>query len=613
MPRRDSGHKIDISIQPTIPKRISLANSWQLLGLFSLGFLILIGVTVKVQVEAGPEASLQAELNIAKSGDTLTPARGLFYDRNGARLVSNVDSFTLLIKKSSYDQKSFSQFLTSLGKLIKVDTESLTAKFGDTKDAQITIASGLTNDDRIRLETLTDKFKFTLRTDSYRDYRFGSALAQVLGYTGLASVQDLANGLAPQDQVGKYRLEKIYDKELRGVPGYITDETRQPVADVPGNNIVLTIDYKWQLALNDILARQVNALGGAGGAAVIVDISNGNLLADVSYPSFNPNLFAKGISNADYKKLLEDPRKPLIDKAVSTQTAPGSTFKLLAAYTLLQNHIIDANTHIFSNGCIQLGVGYPFCEYGKFHLGDLEITRALARSSNIFFCENVLKLAREKSFDVYVNAARALGIGQRTGIDLDGEVAGVLASPEYKERVSKEPWFEGDICNGIIGQGYTVVTPLQMAMVVATIMNGGNYYKPNVVSQIVTQDGKVVKSDFTEVLRKVPVSEETKSLITAGMQRTVQSFEGTAYRYLHNAPGNFIAKSGSAESFAYEKGKLVSKVNGWIVGTFEYKGKKYAYAATITNGGGGWNVTQVMQRFAHCLFNNFYPQCTTAL
>lgn len=572
-------------------------------------FLVLVVGTVSQQLN-GVGSVYAAERNLVAQ-QIISPPRGLFYDRNGVRLVTNRSSYGLLVKKSDYDEVKLNSLLDKLSTIVPFDRQATVDRFKSGDDTHVLLVGGLSNDQKLLFESVSGDSKYSLVDYAIRDYDQVQYYSHIIGYTGLASADDVKAGAGARDIVGKYRLEKLFNTELSGVKGKVVNQLGGDVtfAEVPGNNIVLTINDKWQHALYNILGRQVDSLGAIGGGAAIIDISNGDVMAHVSYPTFDPNMFTKGMTDAEYKALLEDPRQPLIDKVASTQIAPGSSFKIVTSYVLLENGIIDDTTHVFSTGCMQISAGFPFCEFGKYYLGDLDLKRALTRSSNIFFCENILKMVGEKGFSPFVDYAKQLGMGQLTGSGLDQEVAGVLASPEYKLQTFKQGWFLGDACNAVIGQGFTVVTPLQMAMMISTIANGGSYYKPNYVKQIQDQTGAVIKSGFTQLLRTIPLKPETQSLILEGMRQVVTSPEGTAYWHLHAMPGNFRGKSGSAQAFVYENGRLVEKVNGWLIGTFEYEGKTYGFSAEIALGGGGWNVSQVMQRFANCLFSNFAPQC----
>lgn len=585
-----------------------LANLSYLRWVTAVAFLLLISATFVKQLNGAQSVAL-AERNFLREVELPAP-RGLFYDRNGVRLVENVASFSIYLVKLDIDSSSWQDLLNSLAKVVNVDVGELNTKRSlafEGKESRLLLASGLNSSQKNLLAENLKNFPVEFVAGRYRYYTYGAYLSHVLGYTGMATAQDVKEGAGLQDVVGKYRLERIWQSVLKGQPGKVISEPSgrvRTVPEIPGDNLVLTLDIKWQKAMRDILARQVDRLGAEFAAGVIVDISNGEVLVHSGYPDFDPNLFSRGISGADYQLLLADWRKPLIDKVASTQLAPGSSYKIVTSYGLLQNGIVDAGTKVFSTGCMQIAAGFPFCEFGRFYLGELDLKRAITRSSNIFFCENILKLFNAGGYQSFVSSARELGMGQVTGSGLDNEAAGSLADPAQKVN-----WYAGDACNAVIGQGDTVVTPLQMAMMVATIFNGGAYYKPTYVRQVLDQQGAVKQSDLTQEVRKLAILPATQELIQAGMSQVVNSPEGTAYWHLHNSPGNFTGKSGSAQAFTYANGQLVERVNGWLIGTFDYAGKRYAFAVAISLGGGGWYASEVMQKFANCLFSDFAVGC----
>ncbi|MCA9379331.1 hypothetical protein KC640_02795, partial [Candidatus Dojkabacteria bacterium] len=439
------------------------ARSQTLLVGVTLSFLVLLGATAYVQHVSGAESLYIAEHNIT-SQHLLNPARGLFYDRDGNVLVVNKESYSLIVNKGDYDTDRLQQLLSLVGKVKEVDINAVTEKFTATDDTQVLLLAGITNPQRIAMIDLLQDYPHYLVSDAVREYLYPESFSHILGYTGSATAEDVANGYGARDIVGRYRLEQSLDLELRGLKGRATTlgVTTQVIPELPGENVFLTIDKDWQNKLYEILGEQVAWTGALSGAAVILDSSNGNVLASIGYPSFDANLFSTGISVDEYQALLNDGRKPLVDKVISSQASPGSSFKFITAYGLLQNGTIDENTHYFSTGCMQISSGFPFCEYGKYYLGDLDIKRALTRSSNIFFCESILKLSNEIGYEKFADAISQLGVGSSTGINLGGEVSGVLASPAFKQEAYGQNWFGGDACNAVIGQGFTLVTPLQL-------------------------------------------------------------------------------------------------------------------------------------------------------
>lgn len=588
-------------------KPLSRSVVWGMICLF----LVLGMYTLFYQLDNGVD-SVYAATRSLTSQNVLVPPRGLFYDRNGQRLVQNVAAYDLVMLNSKFKDPVIQPRLRELLVAENVNWDSIgQVSQNSADDTELLLITGIDPNRKILLENNLREQPVDFLLSQRREYIYGPQLAHVLGYVGVANAEDVKNGAAARDTVGKYRLEKIWDTELSGEKGIIEKRANSvnTIPEKPGENLKLTIDINWQNKLYELLAAKVEGLNAKNGAVVIQEVATGEVWAHVSYPSFDPNLFAKGIDQARFDQYINDSRQPLTDKVASNQMAPGSAFKVVTAYALLENGIIDANSRVFSTGCMQIAAGFPFCEFGKYYLGQLDIKRALTRSSNIFFCQNILELQNRLGFAGFVAKAGDLGIGQKTGANLDNEVTGVLASPEYKQATFKQGWFNGDACNSVIGQGFTAVTPLQMAQVVAAINNEGAVMRPQYVKDFSFQDGSISKQAEHEQLRKVDISAETKELIVSGMRQVVTSPEGTAYRYLNFVPGNFTAKSGSAEAVRYENGRAITGVNGWIIGTFEFEGKLFAYTAAIELGGGGWNVSQVMQGFAKCLFSNFTPNC----
>jgi penicillin-binding protein 2 len=290
----------------------------------------------------------------------------------------------------------------------------------------------------------------------------------------------------------------------------------------------------------------------------------------------------------------------LLDKVIGVQAAPGSIFKLVSAYAALEKGIIEPESMYYSNGCMKIG-DHSFCEYGKFALGNLDLRNAIKRSSNIYFCQSSLKLANEQGIPALVNAAADLGIGKKTGIIFEGEASGVMASPEYKSRVFGERWFGGDTCNTAIGQGMVATTPMQMAMVVGTLANSGIRLAPNVIKEISDQSGTFVSGGIAQELAKIPLAHSTEVAILDGMKMAAQEWGGTAAAFLADNPASFRIKTGSAEA--------VEGVHSWMVGTFQYQGRVFAFAAHIHFGGGSRNVIPVMDEFGNCLYANFPNYC----
>lgn len=587
-------------VSKTLEEKLDIKRGG-LMAIVTITFLSLITITIHLQFTQGIESAYAAQANLSR-GKQLPPARGLFYDREGKKLVVNENSYDLTITAEELTSERKAKLESVLG----IAVEQGEAQGQD----KVYLKTGLNSNELVELTSKLTDIPIEFTAGVSRNYLFPNNYAHIIGYTGLASGEDVKNGALLNDKVGKYRLEKQLNNELAGVRGREISlaESISQTESVAGDNVFLTINNDWQASLTKLLGNQVQLLGAQAGAAVVVDISNGDIWAYASVPSFDSNLFSKAISNTQYQELLAARGRPLIDKVVGLQAAPGSVFKIITAHALLQNSIIDANTKVFSKGCMPIG-NYEFCEFGDRLLGSLDVTTALQKSSNIFFCTAGLQLDNVVGVNRLVEAAQQLGLGSVTSSGLEGEVAGNMASPEYKMKTFGEKWFPGDTCNTVIGQGMVTVTPLQMAMAVSTIANGGDYYHPNLIDKIADQSGQVLRDDFRKLDRTIALAPDTQRLILDGMFKVAHEPSGSAARFMAKVPGNVRAKTGSAEAAEEINGVAQERVHSWVAGTFDYNGKTFAYAAHIHFGGGSWNVTPVMADFIKCLHINFGGVC----
>jgi len=595
----------DIDLSGEASKAATFPTSSLILPVIVAVIVGLFLYTTFLQVTRGAENLYIAENNLSWDGK-IPAARGLFYDVNGEKLVINQNSYSVwnTIKTASLDKA-----------LVCKDLENaLGISLGDCEHKDFTkkvkLAGGIDQKQAILLGSKIRELELELIPELQRTYLYPEAFSQVIGYTGAASDSDVEHGLDYDDIVGKYRLEAQLDTSLRGVAGkrYGNGVEIQVQESIPGNNVVLTIDQKWQSSLYSLLKKQADAMNADGAASVILDADTGAIKAYVSAPSFDANMFSTKISAEDYALLLADKQKPLLDKVSGLQISPGSVFKLASSYALLQSGSLDPATKYVSTGCMSLGE-YPFCEFGKYYLGVLDIKLALTRSSNIFFCNAVIEFEKQRSFADYQSLVSLLGFGSQTGIELSGELKGLLPGPEYKLVNYQDNWYSGDSCNTAIGQGMVLVTPIQMANLVAVIANGGTLYKPYVIDREVAQDGEVIEKTDPEVIRNVEMSSTTREYILAGMDGVVNNPLGTAYRFMHGLPGDIHAKTGSAETATMENGQVRTGVHGWTVGFFSFENHTYAFATSLVFGGGAWNITPVMANFISCVFNNFSNGC----
>lgn len=405
-----------------------------------------------------------------------------------------------------------------------------------------------------------------------REYPAGPTLAHILGFTGSIPQEELAayraRGYRIYDIVGRSGVEATYEDDLRGQKGRKWVEidatgrelrtVGQPQPPVPGHSLYLTIDLEFQSAVEEVLATGLRRLGAQSGAVVALDPRSGAVRALVSLPTFDNNMFAGGTTTREFAALLANPARPLLNRAISGQYAPGSTFKLVTAAAALQEGVIGPRTRIYDPGVIYLSneydpnIRYPFTCWLRQGHGSLNVVGAIAHSCDVFFYEvgggyheggaHIAGVGSRK----LAHYARLFGLGQTTGIELLGEASGRVPTPEWLLDFNGEYWGTGQTYITAIGQGYTLVTPLQMANVVAAVANGGTLYRPHLVDRVVDPAGNVIRRPGG-VIRRLPVDPEHLALIRSGMRGAVEY--GTALPAWSRLPTEIqvAGKTGTAE------------------------------------------------------------------
>ncbi len=574
-------------------------------------FIILVISSFNLQIIQGNYYVTRSS-NINVREKYLLPQRGLFYDINGDLLTKNVEMFDLYLSKGDYSEDEKKSISDTISKNSNIEKDQLINLMASSKELDLKLASNLNSETASKLqEYFKDNNSIYFKSGYKREYVYPEYFSHVIGYTGGVTSEDVKNGYLSEEQKGKYKLESQLENQLKGIKGrsvYVGGvEIRED--GEPGDNVYLTINSVWQRKLYNIIANLSDIYNAAGGAGVIVDNSNGNVVSMISYPGLNVNEFVTGIPIATFNDIKNDRRKPLIDKAIGQAAAPGSSFKLITSYALLESRTIDESTHYFSNRCIQLGGGYDFCEFGKYFYGDMDIVRALYKSSNLFFCNNTLKLYGDGNFNRLVDSATLFNIGQKTGINLDGEVAGIMDSPEYRAKSLHLSWYDGDTCNAAIGQGAILTTPIQMAMLVSSIENNGKYYQPNVIDKITDSIGNIVFKSEVKIEKNISIQPKTLDLIKTGMYDVAHNPQGTIYYFMHDVPGNVRAKTGTAEVYENINGQQVYRTHGWIVGAFDFEGKSYSFSFHLAYGGGGFYIGEAAKRFVNCVYDGMSDGC----
>jgi penicillin-binding protein 2 len=537
-------------------------------------FVVLIARLVQVQLVHGAEYRAAALANQVRLIPVAAP-RGIIYDRHGRVLVRNKPSFTVAAIPSELHDTG-AEFVR-LGRAIGIapallvhrlfhhrglDYADLAQLIDNEPYGPVILAGDLSVAQVARLSEVLDQLPgIDLEVQPIRAYPYGTLGSHLFGYVGAITEREYHRlerfGYSPNDVVGKDGLEAEYDRYLRGTPGgkrIVVDAAGRaipgivlpPKPAIPGDGLVLTIDWRLQTIAEDALAaelrRQDRATGRhLGGAVVIENPWNGAVLALVSQPNFDPNAFATGISARLYDSYLNDPAHPLFDRAIDAATPTGSTFKLVTGTAAISEGIITPNERIYDKGAWNC-FGRVFRDLVSGGLGWTTFPEALAASEDGYFYHISALLGNER----LRKWALLFGLGSPSGIDLPGEFGGLWPTNAWMERVAGVPLEPADVCSLGIGQGAMEATPVQMADVVSVVVNGGTLYRPQIVREIVSPDGRVITRFHPEVIRRVPGTPQAFAAVRKGMEM-VTSAIGTAYGLA--IPGlPYGGKTGTAET-----------------------------------------------------------------
>ena len=533
-------------------------------------FLVLAYGLWRLQVMQSDKYAQLAEMNRVRNVPILAP-RGRILDREGRVIVDNYPSFSaLLLRDSSRDLNVDADMIAQGLHLNAEEVRQRIRRFASMPHYQpIFLKEDITPDELAFIESHKNELPELDTIMAHRRlYPRNGFMAHLIGYVGEVS-EDLLNQpqfelYNPGDVVGISGVEKQYNSLLMGKNGSrraLVDSRGREVGRLdetpaePGKQLKLTVDLDLQIAAEQ-------ALEGKNGAIVAMDPRTGEILAMVSRPTFDPNHFAVKISREEWSKLINDPDKPLLNKAIQAQLAPGSTFKIIMSTAGWQEGIAQ-NMHVFCNGGATF-YGRRFGCWVKSGHGEVELPKAIYQSCDVFF----YTLAEKLGIDRIAKYATALGLGQKTGIDLPNEVTGVMPSEEWKIRNFKQKWFAGETISVGIGQGAVAITPVQLMRAVAAVSTDGRLVVPHVVNPSGLPEGYVEVQRYTEV-KNFPLDPTGWNTITDAMARVVLP-EGTAPSA--HVPGIDIAgKTGSAQIVslalrAKHQNNEEFAQNGWFVG-----------------------------------------------
>lgn len=538
-----------------------------------------------LQIIQGDELRDFSEKNRIKEVKKTAP-RGLFLDREGRILVENL---------SAYDAMIFPQYLedskttaATVGKILGIEGDRILARIEKSRKqngpfAPVKIKENLNLDEVFRLRRARLELPgVDIRENVIRSYPLGPNGAQIFGYVSEISKSQLPKlnnefknifSFEQGDIIGKSGIEKLLDIEIRGKDGFSfiqvdahgreieTEERKvlgQAVTDieyVPGRNVQLTIDKDIQEAAYKSFTGQERI------GAVVAMKTNGEILAWLSTPSYDPNEFARGIGSRLWQKLINDPFKPLRNKVIQDYASPGSTFKPLVALAALQEKVISPSTVINAPGAIRFG-NRLYHDHLKGGHGNITVFEALERSSNVFF----YKMGIALGIDNISKYVRWMGLGSKTGIELEGENPGILPTTEWKKQKRGEEWQPGENLSNAIGQGFVVSTALQMAISYNTIGLEGKVYKPFVIKRVTSPEGQVLREYQPEMIRDlqqtqpngVKIDASTFKTVKEGMRRVANGERGTAKWW--KIPGVQMAgKTGTSQVMSFSADQIYAE------------------------------------------------------
>lgn len=542
---------------------------------------------------------------------SVPPSRGIIYDRRGRVVAENRPAFRLEIIPEKVDDLDAT--LARLATIVTLDDEDL-ERFARTRARyrdfhSVPLRLDLDEGEVSRFAVNRHRFEGVAVVPYLsRHYPYGPLLTHVLGYVGRLDERDLrqvdTDAYRGTTHIGKLGVERAYEGQLHGRRGVERVETNargrtlrvlEREEPVDGSDLVLSIDMEVQQAAWD-------ALGDRAGSVVAIDPRDGSVIAMVSKPAFDPNLFVNGIRAADYQAILEAPRRPLVNRSLNGSYEPGSTLKPFVGLAGLELGVFAPGQRIFSNGRFFLpNYDRPYRDWKDGGHGFVEMTRALEESVNTYFYQLAFELGIDRMHDYLAQ----FGFGARTGIDLPGESEGLLPSRDWKRGRFNEPWYPGETVIAGIGQGFNLATPLQLANAQAALINGGTLWSPRVVFAIKEPGDASARRAIAPVSESVPVNNpEHWDLVLEGMHRVVNGPRGTARDVGLEANYVIAGKTGTAQVFTqdqsldYEQESLDESLrnHALFIAYAPFEAPRISIAVVVDHGGAGSTVAAPIAR-----------------
>jgi penicillin-binding protein 2 len=566
-----------------------------------VAILIIIGRLIFLQVIAHERYTTLSENNRLKIRP-LPPNRGLIYDRNGVLLANNRVSYSLEIIPEQV--KNLEKLLNELSQIIAIsatDIAQFKKRWQQTRSfIPVPLRYRLTEEEKDRFSVQNYRFNgVQISSNLNRYYPLGPIGVHVIGYVGRINEQELEiidkSNYLGSDYIGKTGVEAYYEKELHGKTGFQQVETNvqgrtvrilESMPSVPGKNLYLNIDI-------DLQQYAENQVADHRAALVAIEPNSGGVLALVSMPYYDPNWFVEGIDAKTYRELRDSPARPLFNRAIRGQYPPGSTIKPFVGLAGLEYGVRTERSRTWCRGWYNLkGQSHHYRDWKKSGHGSMNLHSAIEQSCDVYFYD----LAYDLGIDRLYNFLTRFSFGKKTGIDISGELSGLIPSPEWKQKLLGKQWYAGETIIAGIGQGYMLTTPLQLAVATATLSVRGQFKQPRVVFAMEAEEG------FNE-MSLVPTHQETLALkresywdaAISGMKAVVHGSRGTAHRVGLRSPYYFAGKTGTAQVISikqnerYNARRIAKKFHdhALFIAFAPLDEPRIALAIIVENGGGG--------------------------
>jgi len=562
------------------------------------GFIFLLLRTGQLQIAKGEYYEKLAIGNVIREYPVYAP-RGVIYDRNETPLVYNIADFNLVLDIRSFlgnPKGKRARILEEISSVIKKSKDEIIAELENRKlkSNTLVLEDDLSKEQVLIIESHIKNWNgIYLKKEIKRDYQFSPYFSHILGYVSKISEEDLDKNrdYRSGDYIGRTGLELFYDKWLRGKEGKEIMEVNSFGETVkklksepskPGNSLILNIDKDLQIKLYRSLKKYADRAEGRG-VGIVLNPLNGAVMALVSLPSFDNNIFSGKISKDEYNKLVSDINKPFLNRAISGEYPPGSTIKPLIASAGLQEKIVSSSTIVDCKGGISIKDKYApkkiwyFADW-KVH-GITDIIKAIAVSCNVYFYHLSGGYGKIKGLGIekIKKYLQLFGLGSKTNIDLPNEHSGLVPDRKWKERVKGEKWYIGDTYHIGIGQGDIRVTPIQIAAATSVIANKGTLYKPQIVDKITDENGNLIMNISPEIIRRDFIDKKYLNIVRKGMREAV--VYGSC-RLLSDLPVEAAGKTGTAQF-------CKDKTHAWFTGFAPFDNPEMVITVLVEGGGEG--------------------------